>query len=85
MSILFGKFLRNHKNLMNSFCLIHGVVIIFVLLHMFNVGIVENENNMCYVTWPLIHLYYAFVNYLFLWFFGYNSCEIGSSNSEKTY
>ena len=28
------------------------------------------------MTWPLMHIFYAFVNYLFAWFYCYNSYEI---------
>lgn len=55
---------------------VHAVIIVVVCIHMFTLGTIESENIYCYITWPLSHLYYAFLNYMFIWFFGYNACEI---------
>ena len=47
-----------------------------VCFHMFTLGTIETENTYCYLTWPLTHLLYAFINYIFAWFACYNSYEI---------
>ena len=60
--------------------LLHCVIILCVCLHMFTLGTIETENKYCYITWPLMHLFYAFVNYIFTWFCCYNICEIVSNN-----
>lgn len=58
--------------------IMHLVILVCVCLHMFTIGTVESENKYCYLTWPLMHLFYAFVNYIYCWFCCYNSCEISS-------
>ena len=70
-----------HKNVMNTFAAIHAIVIVFACCHIFTLGTVDSEKNACYMTWPLAHLYYAFLNYLFAWFFCYNSFEIEQKDS----
>ena len=74
--MLFGKLIMMHKNIMNVFSSIHIIIIITVCLHIFTLGTVDSEKSACYLTWPLTHLFYAFINYLFAWFACYNSCEI---------
>lgn len=76
LSVLFGRLIMMHKNVMNLLGAIHIVIILFSCLHIFTLGTVDSEKNACYLTWPLTHLFYAFINYLFAWFFFYNSCEI---------
>lgn len=76
LTILFSRLLQMHKKIMTIFTLVHSFIIFFVCIHMFTLGTIESENTACYLTWPLTHLYYAFINYLFAWFFCYNSCEI---------
>ena len=61
--------------------LVHALIILLVCLHMFTLGTIESENKYCYLTWPLMHLYYAFVNYIFAWFCCYNSCEIANTRA----
>ena len=81
LGVLFGRLIKMHKNVMNTFAIIHAVVIVFACCHIFTLGTVDSEKNACYMTWPLAHLYYAFLNYLFAWFFCYNSFEIENKES----
>ena len=81
LGVLFGRLIKMHKNVMNTFAAIHAVVIVFACCHIFTLGTVDSEKNACYMTWPLSHLYYAFLNYLFAWFFCYNSFEIENKES----
>ena len=81
LGVLFGRLIKMHKNVMNTFAAIHAVVIVFACCHIFTLGTVDSEKNACYMTWPLAHLYYAFLNYLFAWFFCYNSFEIENKES----
>ncbi len=74
--ILFGKLLKMHRNIMIVATLTHVLIIFFTCVHMFTLGTIESENKSCYLTWPLMHLFYAFINYLFAWFFCYNAAEI---------
>lgn len=67
-----------HRLLMIVLSIMHLVILICVCLHMFTIGTIEAQNKYCYLTWPLMHLLYAFVNYIYCWFCCYNSCEIGS-------
>ena len=60
---------------------LHILVIMCILFHMFNLGTIESENKWCYLTWPLMHLYYAFVNYVFIWFFCFNAYEVKKKNA----
>ncbi len=76
ISILFGRLLNMHKSIMIVFTLVHVVIIIATCFHMFIHGTIESENKTCYITWPLMHLFYAFLNYLIVWLCGYNACEI---------
>ena len=76
VTVLFGRLIKMHKNIMNLLTFIHALVILSVGLHMLVLGTIESENNSCFLTWPLMHLFYMFVNYVFAWFFCYNSCEI---------
>lgn len=76
ISVLFGRLINMHKNIMTTFTVIHIIVISFALLHIFTIGTIEMEDFKCYMTWPLSHLYYSFINYLFCWFYCYNACEI---------
>ena len=62
---------------------IHVIIIMCVLFHMFNLGTIESENKWCYFTWPMMHLFYAFVNYIFIWFFCFNSYEIRKKNGQN--
>ena len=78
ISVLFGRLINTHKQIMRILVVFHAIVITCVAFHMFNLGTIESENNNCYLTWPLTHLIYMFINYLFAWFFCYNSCEIAS-------
>ena len=81
LGVLFGRLISMHKNVMNIFAGIHAIIIIFACCHIFTLGTVDSEKNACYMTWPLSHLYYAFLNYLFAWFFCYNSFEIENKES----
>ena len=72
-----------HKNVMIVFTIAHSIIIFFVCLHMFTLGTIETEKTSCYLTWPLVHLFYAFINYLFAWFFCYNYCEITSKRGHN--
>ena len=63
--------------------IVHSLIILIVCFHMFTLGTIESENKYCYLTWPLMHLYYAFVNYIFAWFCCYNSCEIASKKGHN--
>ena len=72
ISVLFGRLLNMHKQIMTVFGIVHFIVILCVLGHMFTLGTIESENKYCYFTWPLMHLYYCFLNYLFSWFYCYN-------------
>ena len=76
LSVLFGRLIMMHKNIMNLMGAVHVIIIVFSCLHIFTLGTVDSEKNACYLTWPLTHLFYAFINYIFAWFYFYNSCEI---------
>ena len=76
VSLLFGKLVNTHKQIMKILVAFHLFVLAAVGFHMFNLGTIDSENNNCYLTWPLTHLIYMFINYLFAWFYCYNSCEI---------
>ena len=76
LSVLFGRLLMMHKNICLTIGSVHSIVIVVTCLHIFTLGTVDSEENSCYLTWPLSHLFYAFINYLLAWFFFYNSCEI---------
>lgn len=78
ISVLFGRLLKMHRSIMIVLTIVHAVIILLVCFHMFTLGTIESENKYCYLTWPLMHLYYAFVNYIFAWFCCYNSCEIAN-------
>ena len=78
ISVLFGRLINTHKQIMKVLVAFHGIVLVCVGFHMFNLGSIDSENNSCYLTWPLTHLIYMFINYLFMWFYCYNSCEIAS-------
>ncbi len=80
IAILFGRLLRMHKNIMIILSIIHLVILLSVCLHMFTLGNVESENKYCYLTWPLMHMSYAFFNYIYCWFCCYNSCEINNKS-----
>ena len=66
-----------HKTAMHTLTFIHIVFILLIGLHMLLLGTIESEENACFLTWPLMHLFYMFVNYVFAWFYCYNACEIG--------
>jgi len=83
VAILFGRLLKMHQRIMLVAAFIHIIVILSVLFHMFNLGTIESENKWCYFTWPLMHLFYAFVNYVFVWFFCFNSYEIKKKNGQN--
>ena len=83
LSVLFGRLLIMHKWVMNIFAFVHVVVIVCACAHIFTLGTIDSEKNACYLTWPLTHLFYAFVNYLFAWFFCYNSCEITTKKGHQ--
>ena len=83
LTILFGRLLKMHKNIMFVGAIIHVFVILLACVHIFTLGTVDSERNSCYLTWPLAHLYYAFINYLFAWFFSYNACEINTPKGQK--
>lgn len=83
LSVLFSRLLQMHKSIMTVFIFVHVIIIIAICLHMFSHGTIESENSSCYLTWPLHHLYYVFMNYLFAWFFCYNSCEIKSKKGHQ--
>jgi len=76
VSVLFGRLINLHKQIMKILVFFHIIVLIAVGFHMFNLGTVDSENNSCYLTWPLTHLVYMFINYLFAWFYCYNACEV---------
>ena len=76
LSVLFGRLIMMHKNICLTIGTVHALVIVIACLHIFTLGTVDSEENSCYFTWPLSHLFYAFINYLLAWFFYYNSCEI---------
>lgn len=82
LTVLFGRLINMHKNIMNILGAIHVLIIIVSCLHIFTLGTVDSEKNACYLTWPLTHLFYAFVNYIFAWFFCYNSCEITNPKNQ---
>ncbi len=83
ISILFGRLLNMHKYVMIVFTVVHSIIIVLTCVHMFTLGTIESENTSCYLTWPLMHLFYAFVNYIFAWFYCYNSCEIMSKRGQS--
>lgn len=83
IAILFGRLLRMHKNIMTILSIFHLVILLSVCLHMFTLGNVESENKYCYITWPLMHMSYAFMNYIYCWFCCYNSCEISSKGGHE--
>lgn len=76
LTILFGRLLKMHKQVMVIATIVHAIIIFVACMHIFTLGTVDSEANSCYLTWPLTHLYYAFINYLFSWFYCYNACEI---------
>ena len=76
LTILFGRLIKMHKQVMLIATVVHAIVIFVACMHIFTLGTVDSESNACYLTWPLTHLYYAFINYLFAWFYCYNACEI---------
>jgi len=78
ISVLFGRLINTHKQIMKILVMFHVLILIAVGFHMFNLGTIDSENNNCYLTWPLTHLIYMFINYLFAWFYCYNTCEIAS-------
>lgn len=78
ISVLFGRLINTHKQIMKILVMFHVLVLFAVGFHMFNLGTIDSENSNCYLTWPLTHLIYMFINYLFAWFYCYNSCEIAS-------
>lgn len=80
IAILFGRLLKMHQRVMTIGALVHISILIVVLFHMFNLGTIETENRWCFFTWPLMHLFYAFVNYVFIWFFCFNAFEIKKKN-----
>ena len=69
---------------MTLFSIVHFVVILLVLGHMFTLGTIESENKYCYFTWPLMHLYYCFLNYLFSWFYCYNYYQITKKEAQNS-
>ena len=83
LTILFGRLLKMHKNIMITATIVHAIIIALACLHIFTLGTIESEKNSCYLTWPLTHLYYAFINYLFAWFFSYNACEINNPKGQN--
>lgn len=83
IAILFGRLLRMHQRVMAIGALVHVSILVSVLFHMFNLGTIESENSWCYFTWPLMHLFYAFVNYVFVWFFCFNAFEIKKKNGSN--
>ena len=76
ITVLFGRLIKMHKTTMHTLTFIHIVLIILTGLHMLLLGTIDSENNSCFLTWPLMHLFYMFVNYVFAWFYCYNACEI---------
>lgn len=76
LTILFGRLIKMHKQVMVIATVVHAIIIFVACMHIFTLGTVDSETNACYLTWPLTHLYYAFINYLFAWFYCYNACEI---------
>lgn len=83
ISVLFGKLINMHKQIMRVLIFFHVIMLFAVGFHMFNLGTVDSENNSCYLTWPLTHLIYMFINYLFAWFYCYNSCEVASKKGPQ--
>lgn len=65
---------------MSILSIVHLVILLGVCLHMFTLGNVESENKYCYLTWPLMHMAYAFINYIYCWFCCYNCCEISNKS-----
>ena len=82
LTVLFGRLINMHKNIMTLLGAIHAIIIVVSCLHIFTLGTVDSEKNACYLTWPLAHLCYAFINYIFAWFFCYNSCEITNPKNQ---
>lgn len=83
LTILFGRLLKMHKQVMVIATIVHAFVIFLACVHIFTLGTVDSEKNSCYLTWPLTHLYYAFINYLFAWFYCYNACEISNPKGQN--
>lgn len=83
VSVLFGRLINTHKTIMKTLVILHIIVLIAVGFHMFNLGTIESESNSCYLTWPLTHLIYMFVNYLFAWFYCYNVCEVAGKKGPQ--
>ena len=83
LTILFGRLLKMHKQVMFITTVVHAIIIFIACMHIFTLGTVDSEADSCYLTWPLTHLYYAFINYLFAWFYGYNACEISNPKSNN--
>ncbi len=77
ITVLFGRLIKMHKTAMHTLTALHIVFILIVGLHMLLLGTLESEDNSCFLTWPLMHLFYMFANYVFAWFYCYNACEIG--------
>ena len=76
ISSLFGKLLKMHRNINILFAIVHFLIVIFSVFHIFIVGSVDNESTSCYITWPFSHIFYAFINYVYAWLFFYNFIEI---------
>jgi hypothetical protein len=72
-----------HKSIMIVLSIVHMIIILCIIAHMFTLGTIESENKYCFITWPMMHLFYAFVNYIYTWFACYNSCEIGTKSGHQ--
>ena len=83
LAILFTQLIQMHKMIANVFAGIHVVIILLSCAHIFTLGTLDSERNSCYLTWPLTHLYYAFINYIYAWFFCYNACEVTNPQGFK--
>lgn len=44
LSVLLGRLLTMHKSIMTIFTLVHTLVLLLVILHMFTTGTIESEN-----------------------------------------
>lgn len=75
---MFERLLVLHRKIMLTCGAFHIIIILLILFHTFNLGTVESEQTICYFVWPVIHLYYAFINYVIAWFCMYNYCEIAT-------
>ena len=76
ITILFRRLLTLHQRVMQVFTFVHFLIILFACIRIIKSGSIESETKGCYFAWPLSHLTYAFVNYLFAWFSCYNCCEV---------